>query len=69
MSFYSTWLCLPFGYSLGFILLSLLASQLNQPFLVIDLENTVVVPSCWKLNYSVPMHGNNSLLLLSLVPL
>ena len=66
MSFYSTWLCLPFGYSPGFILLRLLVSQLDQSFLVIELENTVVVLSCWELNYSVPTRSNSSLLLLSL---
>ena len=68
MSFYSTWLHLPFGYSPRFILLSLLVSQLGQSFLVIDLESTIVVLSYWILNYSVPMHGNSSLLPLSLVP-
>ena len=68
MSFYSTQLHLPFGYSPGFVSLSLLVSQLGQPFPVIDLENTVVVLSYWILNYSVPMRGDSSLLPLSLVP-
>ena len=49
-------------------MLSLLVSQLGQSCLVIDLESTVVVLSCWILNYSVPMHGNSSSLPLSLVP-
>ena len=68
MSFYSTWLHLPFGYSPGFISLSLLVSQLGQSFLVIDLESTVVVLSCWILNYSVPTCSDSSLVLHSLVP-
>ena len=66
VSFYSTWLHLPFGYSPGFILLRLFVSQPDQSFLVIGLENTVAVLSCWKLTYSVPAHGDSSLLPLSL---
>ena len=66
MSFYSTQLHLPFGYSPGFVSLSLLVSQLGQSLLVIDLESTVVVLSYWILNYSVPMHGDSSLLPFSL---
>ena len=68
MSFYSTRLHLLFGYSPGSISLSLLVSQLGQSFVVIDLESTVVILSCWILNYSVPTCGNSSSLLLSLVP-
>ena len=46
VSFYSTQLCLPFAYAPGFVLLSLLVSQLGQSLLlVIDLESTVVVLS------------------------
>ena len=62
MSFYSTQLHLPFGYSPGFVLLSLLVSQLGQSLLVIDLESTVVVLSYLILNCSVPMRGDSSLL-------
>ena len=65
-SFYSTQLHLPFRYSPGFVLLRFLVSQLGQSFLVIDLETTVVVLSCWILNYSVPTCGDSSSLLLSL---
>ena len=68
MSFYSTQLHLPFGYSPGFVLLSLLVSQLGQSFLVIDLENTFVVLSDWILNCSVPMRSDSSSLLFSLAP-
>ena len=42
MSFYSTWLHLPFRYSPGFVSLSLLVSQLGQSLLVVDLESTAV---------------------------
>ena len=62
MSFYSTQLHLPFRYSPGFVLLSLLVSQLGQSLLVIDLESTVAVLSYWILNDSVPMHSDSSLL-------
>ena len=68
MSFYSTWLRLPFGDSPGFISLSLLVSQLGQSGLVIDLESTVVVLSYGILNCSVPMRGHSSLLPFSLAP-
>ena len=68
MSFYSTWLHLPFRYSPGFVSLSLLVSQLGQSLLVIDLESTVVVLSYWILNCSVPMHGDSSSLPFFLVP-
>ena len=68
MSFYSTQLCLPFGYSPGFVSLSLLVSQLGQSLLVIDLESTVVVLSYWILNCSVPMLGDSSSLPFFLVP-
>ena len=68
MSVYSTWLCLPFGYFAGFILLSPLVTQLDQSLLVVDLQSTIVVLFCWILYYSVPMHGNSSLLLSFLVP-
>ena len=49
VSSYSTLLLLPFGHSPGFIWLRLLVSQLDQSFLVIDLENTGAVISCQKL--------------------
>ena len=62
MSFYSTRLHLPFGYSPGFISLSLLVSQLGQSLLVVDLESTAIVLSYEILSCSVPMHGNSSLL-------
>ena len=68
MSFYSTQLCLPFGYSPGFVLLSLLVSQIGQSLLVVDLKSTAVVLSYWILYCSVPMHGDSSLLLFFLVP-
>ena len=68
MSFYSTQLHLPFGYSPGFTSLGLLVSQLSQSFLVIDLESTVVTLSCWILNYLGPTCSDSSLLLLSLAP-
>ena len=68
MSFYSTQLHLPFGYSPGFVSLSLLVSQLGQSLLVIDLENTAVVLSYGILNCSVPMCGDSSLLPFFLVP-
>ena len=59
VSFYSTLLLLPFRYSPGFIWLRPLVSQLDQSFLVIDLENTAAVLSCQKLICSVPMCGNS----------
>ena len=59
VSFYSTLLLLPFGYSQGFIWVRLLVPQISQSFLVIDLENTGAVLSCWKLICSVPMCGDS----------
>ena len=59
VSFYSTLLLLPFRYSPGFIWLRPLVPQLDQSFLVIDLENTAAVLSCWKPICSFPTCGNN----------
>ena len=59
VSFYSTLLLLPFRYSPGFIWLRPLVPQLGQSFLVIDLENTAAVLSCWKLICSVPTCGDS----------
>ena len=59
VSFYSTLLLLPFGYSPGFIWLRLLVPQLGQSFLVIDLVNTATVLSCQKLICSVPACGDS----------
>ena len=59
MSFYSTWLCLPFGYFPGFVLLSLLVAQLDQSLLVVDLQSTIVVLFYWILYYSVPTCGDS----------
>ena len=55
MSFYSTWLHLPFGYFPGFVLLSQLVTQLDQSLLVVDLGSTIVVLFYWILYCSVPM--------------
>ena len=59
VSFYSTLLLLPFRYHPGFVWLRPLVPQLGQSFLVIDLENTAAVLSCWKLICSVPTCGNS----------
>ena len=66
VSFYSTLLILPFGYSPGFIWLRLLVPQLGHSFLMIDLEDTAAVLPCQKLICSVPMCGNSYSLLLFL---
>ena len=42
MSFYSTWLRLPFGYFPGFALLNPLVVQLDQSLLVVDLQSRIV---------------------------
>ena len=59
VSFYSTLPLLPFRYSPGFIWLRPLVSQLDQSFLVINLENTAAVLSCQKLICSVPTCSNS----------
>ena len=69
MSFYSTWLHLPFRYFPGFVLLNPLVVQLDQSLLVVDLQSTIVVLFYWILCCSVPMRGDSSLLLSFLVPL